>query len=229
MPTETHPDTPNIPSSSAVLHIQSSVLINAPIDDVWNALTNTSTWPRWNRFVPRVVIREQPGRDTNTDTGEEGKAVLRNGSKITFHVNMYAERVKQPLSESTELRETFLKVIECEPPQASPETQAGERGTRKGRIVWASDPDADGYVMSSLLMAERVHEVEEVEVDIDGEVKTVTEVRNWESQVGYLAYVVRWLFEGRLRGNFEIWEGGLKEFVEGDNPTTGYSSRGLTN
>ncbi|KAL4870788.1 hypothetical protein BDV12DRAFT_194990 [Aspergillus spectabilis] len=220
MATETHPDTSNIPSSSAVLRIQSSTLIDAPIDDVWNALTNTATWPRWNRFVPRVVIREQPGRDTNTDTGreEEDIAVLRNGSKFTFHVNMYPERVKEPLSQSTGLRETFLRVIECVPPQALPQNQTQTQQTRekrKGRIVWASDPDADGYVMSSLLMAERVHEVSEIEVEIDGEVKKVTEVRNWESQVGYLAYVVRWLFGGRLRRNFEIWEGGLKEFVEG--------------
>ncbi|KAL5337309.1 hypothetical protein BJX70DRAFT_399778 [Aspergillus crustosus] len=211
MPTDTHPDTPNISSSSAVLRIQSSILIDAPIDNVWNTLTNTATWRQWNRFVPRVVFREQPEPNTERDEDKHNE-VLRTGSKITFHVNMYPERVKEPLSDSAGLRETFLKVLECEPPSQT--QQPGEK--RKGRIVWVSDPDAAGYVMSSLLLAERVHEIEEVEVEIDGEVKTVTQVRNWESQVGYLAYVVRWMFGGRLRGNFEIWEEGLKEFLEGN-------------
>ncbi|KAL4879601.1 hypothetical protein BJY04DRAFT_91205 [Aspergillus karnatakaensis] len=217
MTPQPHPDTPNIPSSSAILAIQSSILIDAPIDAVWNTLVDTATWPRWNRFVPRVVIRDQPGGDSGEHSGqddrEEGNTVLEEGSRITFLVNMYPERVKEPQADSSGLRETFIKVTECQPPAAqSVSSQAQEK--RKGRIVWGSDPDADGYVMSSLLMAERVHEVSEVEVEVGGQVKRMTEVRNWESQVGYLAYVVRWMFGERLRGNFEIWEAGLREFVE---------------
>lgn len=65
--------------------------------------------------------------------------------------------------------------------------------------------------MSSLLTAERVHELEEVEVDG----KTMTAVHNWEAQVGLLAYLVKWLFGARLRSNFGIWESGLRGFFEG--------------
>jgi hypothetical protein len=204
-----HPETPNIPSASAVLRIQSSIVIDGPIDQVWAALTDTSTWPSWNKFVPRVTIREQP------ESTEDDSPTLNLGSRFTFHVNMYPES-ETPADAATakqlgnvNLRDTYLKVIECEPPSASTPTQG-----RKARIVWASDGAADGLIMSSLLAAERVHEL--VEVQVEGEEgKVVTQVHNWELQVGYLAYVVRWMFEGRLKENFGIWESGLKGYVEG--------------
>ncbi|KAL2815474.1 hypothetical protein BJX63DRAFT_158434 [Aspergillus granulosus] len=196
-----HPDTPNIPSASSVLRIQSSILIDAPIDQVWAALTDTSTWPSWNKFVPRVTIRDQPESPANDSP------VLNSGSRFTFHVNMYPE-AETPAN----LRDTYLKIIEYEAPTPTPSPTDGSSHTRKARIVWASDGAADGYVMSSLLTAERVHELSEVQGE-DGKVRT--EVRNWESQVGYLAYVVRWMFEGRLKGNFAVWESGLKGYVEG--------------
>ncbi|KAL4755527.1 hypothetical protein BDW72DRAFT_164005 [Aspergillus terricola var. indicus] len=195
-----HPDTPNIPSSSAILGIQSSTLVDAPIQVVWNALTDTSTYPEWNRFVPRVTVHEQPDSDVD--------AILSNGTRFTFHVNMYPERDDKPQPQKQTLRDTFLKVIEIEPPES---TEPGDGGLRKGRVVWASDPTADGYVMSSLLTAERVHELEEV---LDGNGKRMTMVTNWESQVGSLAYVVRWMFGSRLKGNFAVWESGLKEYTE---------------
>ncbi|KAJ0426245.1 hypothetical protein BJY00DRAFT_307743 [Aspergillus carlsbadensis] len=206
-----HPNTPNIPSTSAILRIQSSIVVDAPIDQVWAALTDTSTWPSWNKFVPQVTIREQPA---NT---EDGSQALNLGSRFTFHVNMYPEP-ETPVDAATpkqlgnvNLRDTYLKVIECEAP--SPTSTSTSTQGRKARIVWASDGAADGLIMSSLLTAERVHEL--VEVQVEGEEgKVVTEVRNWESQVGYLAYVVRWMFEGRLRENFGIWESGLKGYVE---------------
>ncbi|KAL4779374.1 hypothetical protein BJX76DRAFT_351835 [Aspergillus varians] len=190
-----HSDTPNIPSSAAVLRIQSSILIDAPLQDVWNALTDTSTYPKWNRFVPRVTVREQP-ESNNADADP----VLREGTKFTFHVHMYPETKDTPQPELAGLRDTFLQVTD---------TSTDTRG-RKGRIVWASDPTVGGIV-SWLLVAERVHEVSEV---LDENGRTMTQVRNWESQVGCLAYVVKWLFGGQLRGNFGVWEEGMKVFAE---------------
>ncbi|KAL2865829.1 SRPBCC domain-containing protein [Aspergillus lucknowensis] len=206
-----HPDTPNIPSASAIFCAQSSTVIDAPIDQVWITLTDTSTWPSWNKFVPRVTIREQP------DTSDNDSPTLKLGSRITFHVNMYPNSGPGDASETqpnnAKPRDTFLRIIECEAPSSSTlsGTETGTRNGKKARIVWASDASADGYIMSTLLTAERVHELREVEV----EGKTMTEVRNWESQVGYLAYVVRWMFDGRLKENFKIWESGLKRFAEG--------------
>lgn len=72
--------------------------------------------------------------------------------------------------------------------------------------MWASDPDAPGAMSTSMLTAERVHEI----VDVEGG----TEVRNWEAQVGWLVYVVRWMYGARLKANFELWVTDLKRFVE---------------
>lgn len=58
-----------------------------------------------------------------------------------------------------------------------------------------------------LLMAERVHEISEV----DG----MTQVCNWEVQKGYLAYVVSWMYGQRLQDAFNGWVNELKGFVEG--------------
>ncbi|KAL4937563.1 hypothetical protein BDV06DRAFT_202646 [Aspergillus oleicola] len=203
--TEQHP-TPNIPPSSAILHVSSSILINSPIETVWSTLTDTSTYPSWNHFIPRVTIRSQPNA---TPTSRS----LRQGTKFTFHANMYPEKHEDPQPDKGGLNETFLEVIEYSPPTPDYSTSAtgsGGEGKRKGRIVWASDPSAGGFI-TWFLTAERVHELEEVVGD-DGRV--VVEVRNWESQVGCLAYVVRWLFGGRLRDNFGYWERGLKDFSE---------------
>lgn len=58
----------------------------------------------------------------------------------------------------------------------------------------------------SLLAAERVHEL----VDVEGG----TEVRNWEAQVGWAVYAVKFLYGKRLQGIFEGWVDDLKRFVE---------------
>jgi hypothetical protein len=91
-----------------------------------------------------------------------------------------------------------LVVTECLAPNA-------ETGTA-GRIVWVSDVDASGAMSPSLLTAERVHEVKDVEGG--------TEVRNWECQVGWLVYAVKWMYGAKLRHNFELWVQDLKKFVE---------------
>jgi hypothetical protein len=75
-----------------------------------------------------------------------------------------------------------------------------------GRIVWTSDFDAQGTMSRSLLNAERVHEI----TDVEGG----TEVRNWECQVGWAVYAVKWMYGGRLRNNFELWVKDLKGYVE---------------
>jgi hypothetical protein len=66
------------------------------------------------------------------------------------------------------------------------------------------------------LTAERVHEVQEADGQEErGRTKRITEVRNWEAQVGYLVYVVRWLYGAQLKKNFETWVQDLKQYVEG--------------
>ncbi|KJK62681.1 Ligand-binding SRPBCC domain of an uncharacterized subfamily of protein [Aspergillus parasiticus SU-1] len=191
--------TPSISASDAVLHIESATSIAAPCQDVWDVLIDTSTWPSWNTFVPRVTIREHPGSDSQS-TPDNLSPKLQLGTKMTFHVHMD--------SSSASEQDVGLVVTEFEPPSANP--------PKPGRIVWASDLTAKGSMPAFLLTAERVHEVEEVDVQgADGQMKRVTEVRNWEAQVGYLVYVVRWMFGAQLKKNFEAWVEDLKQYVEG--------------
>ncbi|KAB8269176.1 hypothetical protein BDV30DRAFT_217229 [Aspergillus minisclerotigenes] len=191
--------TPSISASDAVLHIESATSIAAPCQDVWDVLIDTSTWPSWNTFVPRVTIREQPGSDSQS-TSDNLPPKLQLGTKMTFHVHM------DPSSDSEQ--DVGLVVTEFEPPRANP--------PKPGRIVWASDLTAKGSMPAFLLTAERVHEVEEFDVQgEDGQTKRVTGVRNWEAQVGYLVYVVRWMFGAQLKKNFETWVQDLKQYVEG--------------
>ncbi|GIK01323.1 hypothetical protein Aspvir_005357 [Aspergillus viridinutans] len=188
--------TPNISASDAVLHLSSATHIDAPSQDVWNALIDTSTWPTWNTFVPRVTIREQP--DSPDASPDSLSPILQKGTRMTFHVHMNPSSTKPQKANDTQ-----LAVIEIEPPNPS--------AKKPGRIVWASDPNAKGGFPASLLTAERVHEIVEVEVPgEDGQMRRGTEVRNWEAQVGYLVYVVWWMFGGRLKENFEIWVRDLK-------------------
>ncbi|KAJ5652027.1 hypothetical protein N7507_009453 [Penicillium longicatenatum] len=181
--------TPTIEAANANLHIGSSIFIAAPSTAVWAALTDTSTWPSWNEFIPRVTITSQP----NTDASTELSPILQKGTKMTFHVRM------DPISDKPQkATDTALKVTEFEAP--NPETNM------PGRIVWASDSEAPGGLSASLLTAEREHEIKDVEGGC--------EVRNWECQVGWLVYVVKWMYGKRLDANFELWVQDLKRFVE---------------
>ncbi|OQE29615.1 hypothetical protein PENSTE_c002G09487 [Penicillium steckii] len=193
-PTNTNRPTPNITPDSATLHLGSSIHINAPSNRVWEVLTNTSTWPNWNSFVPRVTIVSQP--DSSPSTTEPLSPMLQKGTRVTFHVRMDPTSTKPQAA-----TDAGLVVTEYEAP--NPQT-----GTA-GRIVWASDFDAPGTMGPSLLTAEREHEVKDVEGG--------TEVRNWELQVGWMVYLVKIMYGGKLRQNFDLWVSDLKAFVEGES------------
>ncbi|PYI13606.1 hypothetical protein BO99DRAFT_407369 [Aspergillus violaceofuscus CBS 115571] len=254
-------------SSAPILHLTSSIQIHAPLDAVWSALTDTTTWPEWNRFVPAVTIREQPSPSPRlpnttptptpapatsppTDSSQEppaaagaaaaAAATLRNGTRMTFHVNMHpAAASTAPQSLRRVDNHVGLLVTECFPPASSSPGEGGDASTtattstdtvttatatapvtpptRRARITWANDTTFQGRVMAALLSAERVHELVEREVvdDSSANTRVVTEVTNWEVQDGYLAYVVKWMFGARLEENFRCWVEDLKGFVEG--------------
>ncbi|CAI7630514.1 unnamed protein product [Penicillium crustosum] len=201
-PTNATRATPSIPIDKATLHIGSSTFITAPSHEVWAALTNTSTWPSWNTFVPRVSIRSQPAPDPSPSTSAPDPTPASTATpttqstrtKFTLHVRMDSTSTKpQPATD------VHVYVSEFRVPNA----ETGE----VGRIVWCADHEASGSFSPSLLKAERVHEITAVEGG--------TEVRNWEAQVGWLVYVVRWMYKAKLEANFEMWVADLKGFVEG--------------
>ncbi|KAJ5917753.1 hypothetical protein N7454_010128 [Penicillium verhagenii] len=194
--------TPSISADNATLHLGSSVFIAAPSTKVWEALMDTSTWPTWNEFVPRVTIRSQPSStDADAAAGEAETGantnlspILQKGTRMIFHVRMDPSSTKPQKA-----ADTFLVVTEVEPPNA-------ETGTA-GRIVWVADWEAAGGYSPKYLVAEREHEIKDVEGG--------TEVRNWENQTGWLVYAVRFMYAQKLADNFELWVWNLKRFVEG--------------
>ncbi|KAJ5668124.1 uncharacterized protein N7477_006694 [Penicillium maclennaniae] len=189
-PSNSTRSTPNISSASATLQLGSSTTISAPSSKVWSALTNTSTWPNWNSFVPRVTIRSHPGSESSD---LPLSPILQNGTRMIFHVRMDPSSSKPQAA--TDVNLIVTEFVEPNVENYTP-----------GRIVWASDFDAPGTMARSLLNAERVHEIRDVEGG--------TEVRNWECQVGWVVYAVKWMYGGKLKHNFELWVNDLKKFVE---------------
>lgn len=192
--------TPNIPLAKASLHIGSSTFITAPSPKVWSALTDTSSWPSWNSFVPHVTIRSQPNEPTvnAAPVTQTLSPILQKGTRCTFHIRMDPTSTSQKPQPSTDVH---LLITECTPPDP-------ESGS-VGHIVWTNDFDAPGTMSPSLLTAERVHEIKDVEGG--------TEVRNWEAQVGWVVFMVRLMYGVRLQANFELWVADLKRFVESND------------
>jgi hypothetical protein len=229
--------TPNVHISQAVLIVGSSTSISGTDPKaVWDTLINTSTWPQWNSFCPRVTIREQPAQSVadgnNASAVVPPSPVLQLGTRMTFHVDMdsstpsYSAKKKNNGSDGTgdqpkrKLRPMSLVVTLFEPP--------GSSTKEPGRIAWAGDPTGPGGFPSWLHFVERVHEISQEEeeegiVEETGQegrtlggrtARMMTNVRNWELQAGWLAYVIRWLFGQVLHRKFEIWVEDLKIFVE---------------
>ncbi|CAI7577579.1 unnamed protein product [Penicillium glandicola] len=192
-PTNATRATPNLTAEKSVLKIGSSTFISAPSEEVWAALTDTSTWPSWNTFVPRVTIRSQPtpnpspstsapdptpaeptstSAPQSTNTNTTLSPILQKGTKLTFHVRMDTTSTKpKPASD------VYLLISEYR----APNTETGE----VGRIVWVIDTEAPGAFSPSLLTAEREHEITPVEGGTE------------------------------LQANLEMWVADLKGFVEG--------------
>lgn len=201
--------TPHVPLSKATVSSHSSISIPCPEGSdissktVWDALTDTSTYPKWNRFVPRVTIREQPDDNGDRD-GSNLPPILQLGTRFTFHANMDAPTTTsaKDAASSQKLHATYLVITELDPPD--PATK------KPGRIVWASDTAAKGGYSAWQLYYERVHEI--AEIDDDGRGRTV-EVTNWENQTGVLAHAVKRMFGSKIQTSFEVWVEDLKSFV----------------
>ncbi|OJJ48629.1 hypothetical protein ASPZODRAFT_130729 [Penicilliopsis zonata CBS 506.65] len=201
--------TPTISVSDTVNYTSSATFIAAPAAAVWDALIDTSTWPTWNVFCPRVTIHEQPGEEGSD--GQSLSPVLQNGTRLTFHVRM------DPTSDKC--TDVALVIMEFEPPTKSDDGNNNNNEpttSSSGRIVWGIDPMAKGAMPGFLLKAERVHTLSEVEV----EGRRGTEVQNWEAQAGYLAYLVRWKYGDQLVIVFRKWVEGLKKYVEASSSST---------
>lgn len=199
--------TPNIPVEEAVLHLGSSIFIAAPPSKVWAVLTDTSTWPKWNSYIPNVTIRSQPTPDPSASTSAAvlepttHSPILQKGTKFIFHLRIDATSLSSE-PEPTKPIDGFVSEAFLPNPE-----------TGFGRIVWGVDPSAPGAYSPSMITVEREHEV----IGIEGG----TVVRNWEVLVGWLAWVVKWMYSEKMQAGLDLWVADLKRFCEEDSVLVG--------
>lgn len=195
--------TPNIPLNQAVVTTYTSAVVTkASVTSVWNTLIDTSTWPEWNRLIPKVIINSQPDQEEKTPLSP----VFQLGTKFSllFNTNADIETNNAPPLEESSLVMLKSVITVFEPP--NPEKN------KRGRIAWAVDTEAEGSWPKWLVYAERVHEIYQDEGE-DGNVK----IEDWELQTGVMAYGVRWMMGSKLERLRQVWIENLKSFVEARN------------
>lgn len=116
--------------------VTATAIISAQTDAVLDALLDTSTWPRWNNFVPRASL-------TQASASSDNSSRLHAGTSFTEHVDMAGR------GRSTIVKMKLLMTT-CD---------AMDEPQRHGsRVVWLGK----GYP-SWLLRSERVHEIYQTE------------------------------------------------------------------
>lgn len=199
--------TPNIQLDKGTILAQGDIdITNSSSTKVFNNLIDTSTWPKWNRWVPYCTIRYQP-TTTSESISEYHSPILQFGTKFSMHVNMSLSSTTT-LADSLSLQEqgktTPLHLIVTL--FEAPDPLSG----KAGRIAWTIDYDEMRSVPRWLIRLERMHVVSEKEKG------TVVNVNTWEIMASsWVSSFVGWY----LRGTFEevyfpAWLGGLREYAE---------------
>lgn len=112
-----------------------SITIEAPAENVWQKICDTSTWPSWNTFVPKA-----DHVDVSDAHPSSAQHVWNMGQRRQFHVNMGGK--------------ITLRVMEV----TAFETPAVEQEKKTWKICWS----AQGYP-DFLLKTVRWNEIEETE------------------------------------------------------------------
>ncbi|KAF3002116.1 hypothetical protein E8E13_009923 [Curvularia kusanoi] len=200
--------TPSVSAAESVLVLTGSAQINAPASFVFEIVLDTSTYPQWCTFVPKVVVDEQPpsgAHDLSVEATNK-HALLRPGTKFTFYAVMGS-----PGSKPTP---THLLISDFSTPSApstyiSPATLEASPGYTSDlssvyRVAWKGDK-VDFFAKG--LNTERFHEV-----IVRGPEQC--EVRTWEVMGGVLAHTVKWMYRKTLDRKFGEWCTDLKSFSE---------------
>ncbi|PKS13212.1 hypothetical protein jhhlp_000558 [Lomentospora prolificans] len=154
-------------------------------------MLQTSAWPLWNKFCPRVTIqRSSAAVNFPPSVGKllQGRNdVISAGSEVTFEVHMDLDEkvtVNQPI---------FVTHLE-----------EFERGGKKGlRVAWR----AGGAIPGLMLRSERVQEF--IESEEGG-----CEYYCWETFYGMIVSVLRWSVGSKLQGGFAAWMDGLGKSID---------------
>lgn len=192
--------TPTVPRAHSILSLASSIKISAPAQQVFRVILDTSTYPSWCTFVPRVAINSQPREE------DPSSQTLHLGTTFTFYAVM--DPSKPHKEAATNLVVTDISTPENQSAYISKETLENDASFTANlnsvyRVSWAGD----GRLFPMVLKSERFHEII---ITKDNE----CEVRTWEVMGGVLARAVRWLYQDTLDDRFNDWNANLKNFCE---------------
>ncbi|KAL9593766.1 MAG: hypothetical protein Q9219_007397 [cf. Caloplaca sp. 3 TL-2023] len=175
-----------LPQSSSAFTVNVITTINAPPSVVLNNLLDTSTYPLWNNFVPRVVVLQQ---DPSINPSPHTAQYLHQGTLFTEHVDMSGNGKPSGLVRMRLLM-THLE-------------QTDNGGHMAYQVVWLGKGYPDWALRS-----ERVHVV-------IGNEEGGCKYHVWETFSGPLAVLVRVFVGRRLVERFLQWNAELKGFSEG--------------
>lgn len=199
--------TPTVSVQESVFAVTSSAQINAPASFVFNILLDTSTYPEWCTFVPKVVVNEQPSPTGDPSSGEADKSyVLKIGTKVTFFAVMGSPGSRQIPTHLiiSDLSTPSAPSSYIDPTTFKASSVYTEDLSSVYRVAWKGDK-IDFFAKG--LNTERFHEI-----IVRGQEQC--EVRTWEVMGGMLAHTVKWMYKKTLDRKFDEWCTELKNFSE---------------
>ena len=70
--------------------IYTKIEINAPAETVWDIITDTDSYPKWNPFIPRITLKSKDavvGSEFDLDCQMADSKLLRNEREVVLEVN----------------------------------------------------------------------------------------------------------------------------------------------
>jgi hypothetical protein len=174
-----------------------NLTINCPASFVLKTLSDTSTWPSWNSFVPKCEILSNisDSTATNIDTSESVSSVLREGDIVAFNVAMDPSK---PFKISR--RDIHLIHKASKPDDGKKEEYF---------IGWIDAPKKHGGFSPSLMKFEHLWRITKTGDEY-------CEVEHWNLLAGWLSYPTKWFIGGALGILHERQGRELKGFCEGE-------------
>jgi hypothetical protein len=190
-----------VPASDTVCNSHASIKICSPAALVWETLRDTSHYPDWNTWVPRITITSQPNQPSTSSPSH----ILQEGTRFTLHVVMDASKPSKITDTPQRLTDvsTPEKQSDYVPAALLQDPTFTSDLSKVYRIAWATE---GGFVARGL-KTERFHEI-----IVLGEEEC--EVRTWECLGGLLARTVKWFYGETLMDKFGVWVKDLKNECE---------------
>lgn len=164
--------------------VRAVTTVNATPSAVLDALLDTTKYPAWNRFVPKVDFLESSTPTASSPKGRLGPDVM-----FTEHVDMFGQGKPSGLVKMKLLMTTLKETDERD-------------GSKSYEAVWLGKAYPDWALRS-----ERVHAIS---CDKHG----ITTYEVWETFSGPLALFVRIFVGTTLVKRFKQWNEELRDYTE---------------